>query len=179
MSENILRVRPTPKNTQVGQVFWKGNSYPCALGKGGVLSATDKQEGDDATPAGLYPILWVYNRPDRVTMPELSIPLQPLTKESGWCDEPLSDHYNKPVALPHHESAETMWREDACYDVVLVLGHNVCPTKPHRGSAIFMHIAREGMTPTRGCVALTKDDLLAILPEITNETMVRVHLPNE
>jgi L,D-peptidoglycan transpeptidase YkuD (ErfK/YbiS/YcfS/YnhG family) len=35
---------------------------------------------------------------------------------------------------------------------------------PGRGSAIFLHLARPGLAPTEGCVALALPDLLAILP---------------
>ena len=47
-----------------------------------------------------------------------------------------------------------MWRDDGLYDVVVVLDHNQRPRIPGRGSAIFLHVARDGLQPTEGCVAL-------------------------
>jgi L,D-peptidoglycan transpeptidase YkuD (ErfK/YbiS/YcfS/YnhG family) len=58
-----------------------------------------------------------------------------------------------------------MWRDDALYDAVVVLGYNDSPVVPGRGSAIFLHAAAPGYPPTSGCVALAKDDLLAALAQ--------------
>jgi len=55
-----------------------------------------------------------------------------------------------------------MWRDDALYDLVLVLGHNDDPPVPGAGSAIFVHVARPDLAPTEGCVALARDDLAAL-----------------
>ena len=47
-----------------------------------------------------------------------------------------------------------LWREDAIYDIVGVLGWNDDPPVRGRGSAIFLHVARAELAPTEGCVAL-------------------------
>jgi L,D-peptidoglycan transpeptidase YkuD (ErfK/YbiS/YcfS/YnhG family) len=49
----------------------------------------------------------------------------------------------------------------------VVLGHNDDPPVPGMGSAIFLHVAREGYTPTEGCVALTREDLVALLERVS------------
>lgn len=85
--------------------------------------------------------------------------------DDGWCDDPADPAYNRPVALPYPASHEKLWRADAVYDVIVILGHNDAPPVPGRGSAIFMHVARPGFTGTEGCVALALDDLLAVLAE--------------
>jgi L,D-peptidoglycan transpeptidase YkuD (ErfK/YbiS/YcfS/YnhG family) len=56
-----------------------------------------------------------------------------------------------------------MWREDELYDVVVILGHNSDPPVPGKGSAIFLHCAKADYSPTEGCVALAKADVLALL----------------
>jgi L,D-peptidoglycan transpeptidase YkuD (ErfK/YbiS/YcfS/YnhG family) len=56
-----------------------------------------------------------------------------------------------------------LWRDDHVYDLVVVLGHNDAPPVAAMGSAIFMHLARDGYPGTEGCVALAMDDLLDIL----------------
>jgi L,D-peptidoglycan transpeptidase YkuD (ErfK/YbiS/YcfS/YnhG family) len=61
-----------------------------------------------------------------------------------------------------------MWRADALYDVVLVVGYNDAPVIPGLGSAIFVHLARAGF-PTAGCVAMALPDLLAALAQLTTE----------
>ncbi len=60
----------------------------------------------------------------------------------------------------HHER---LHREDNIYDVIGVLGWNMDPVVPGRGSAIFVHVARADFAPTDGCVALVLPELLACL----------------
>ena len=59
-------------------------------------------------------------------------------------------------------------------DVIVVLGHNDAPVVPGAGSAIFLHLARDDFSPTQGCVALARDDLLAVLREARTGDAVRV-----
>ncbi|MQX35343.1 L,D-transpeptidase family protein [Roseospira navarrensis] len=150
-----------------------GNSAPraCALGRAGVTA--DKREGDGATPLGAWPLRRVFYRPDRLpTPPDVGrsrLPVDPLTSGMGWCDDPTHADYNRLIALPHPAGHETLWRDDGLYDVIVVLGHNDDPPVPGQGSAIFLHCARpdpagpHGFSPTAGCVALPRPDLLDLL----------------
>jgi L,D-peptidoglycan transpeptidase YkuD (ErfK/YbiS/YcfS/YnhG family) len=135
----------------------------CALGRTGVTPASDKREGDGKSPAGVWPIRRVLYRPDKGGAPHTTLPVAALEPDDGWCDEPRDDAYNRPVKLPHPGSFETMWRDDDLYDLVVVLGHNDDPVVPGAGSAIFLHLAREDLRPTEGCVALARTDLEALL----------------
>jgi L,D-peptidoglycan transpeptidase YkuD (ErfK/YbiS/YcfS/YnhG family) len=49
---------------------------------------------------------------------------------------------------------------------VLVLSYNDRPLVRGKGSAIFVHLARPGFSPTDGCIALTRHDLLMLLSEL-------------
>jgi L,D-peptidoglycan transpeptidase YkuD (ErfK/YbiS/YcfS/YnhG family) len=49
-----------------------------------------------------------------------------------------------------------MWRDDALYDVVVVLGHNDDPVVPGAGSAIFLHLMRDDGGPTEGCIGVPR-----------------------
>lgn len=144
-----------------GWVDWGDGPVACALGHGGVR--TDKREGDGATPVGSFPLRRVLYRPDRVGRPATALDCAPIGADDGWCDDPADRLYNRPVTLPYPARAERMWREDGVYDVVVVLGHNDDPPVPGLGSAVFMHVARPGYTPTEGCVALALPDLLRLL----------------
>ena len=135
----------------------------CALGKGGVKAAADKREGDGASPLGVWPIREVLYRPDRGTAPLTGLRVRPMAQDDGWCDAPGDPAYNRPVKLPYPASAETLWREDELYDLVVVLGHNDEPPVSPLGSAIFVHLARPAYAPTEGCVALTREDLAELL----------------
>ena len=39
----------------------------------------------------------------------------------GWCDDPRSKQYNKPIKFPFNKSAEKLYRKDNTYDIILVL----------------------------------------------------------
>ncbi|PWS34989.1 hypothetical protein DFH01_21900 [Falsiroseomonas bella] len=135
----------------------------CALGKGGIRPATEKREGDGATPAARMPLRRVLFRADRGPPPRCAVPVEPIAPEDGWCDDPGHRAYNRPVRLPFDASHERLWREDPLYDIVGVLGWNDDPVERGRGSAIFLHLARPDFAPTEGCVALDARDLRAVL----------------
>lgn len=146
-----------------GLLRWPGGSARCALGRGGVTPAEAKVEGDGASPIGIWPIRQVFWRADRLPRPETALPVEALIPEAGWCDDPASPFYNLPVLLPFPMSHEKLWRDDGVYDLIVVLGYNDAPPVPGKGSAIFLHLARPDYSPTEGCVACAKDDLLALL----------------
>jgi L,D-peptidoglycan transpeptidase YkuD (ErfK/YbiS/YcfS/YnhG family) len=144
--------------------------FPAAVGKGGMRAR--KREGDGATPLGVWRLLWAYYRPDRVARPKTALPLQPLRRDFGWCDAPADRNYNRKVALPYPASAERLWRDDRLYDVIVVLDYNLEPRAKGRGSAIFLHVARPGLAPTEGCIALKYEHLLRLLAALKPKASV-------
>jgi L,D-peptidoglycan transpeptidase YkuD (ErfK/YbiS/YcfS/YnhG family) len=160
--------------TSDGSLSFGGLQFRCALGKGGVLPEAEKREGDGATPLGRYALRQVFYRPDRLPAPDTRLPVQALTPQDGWCDDPLDPAYNRPVALPYPASHEKLWRDDAVYDVIVVLGHNDDPPVPGLGSAIFMHVARPDYSGTEGCVALALPDLLALLAALRSGSHIDI-----
>jgi L,D-peptidoglycan transpeptidase YkuD (ErfK/YbiS/YcfS/YnhG family) len=146
-----------------GRMSWDGFQTRCVLGKGGVRPASDKREGDGASPLGAWPIRRALWRADRGPRPETDVPIEPILPDDGWCDAPDHPAYNTPVVHPFEASAERMWREDGLYDIVVVLGHNDDPVVPGAGSAIFLHCASPDWRPTEGCVAIAEGDLRALL----------------
>jgi L,D-peptidoglycan transpeptidase YkuD (ErfK/YbiS/YcfS/YnhG family) len=147
-----------------GQIRWDGHTARCALGKAGVIAAADKREGDNKSPLGLWPIRRVLYRPDVYPDgPATALQAVPIAQNDGWCDAPGDTAYNRPVKLPYPASAERLWRDDHVYDLVVVLGHNDAPPVAGLGSAIFLHLARDGYQGTEGCVALAREDVEALL----------------
>jgi L,D-peptidoglycan transpeptidase YkuD (ErfK/YbiS/YcfS/YnhG family) len=65
-----------------------------------------------------------------------------------------------------------LWRQDAVYDLIAVLGWNDSPVQRGRGSAIFLHVARADYGPTDGCIALALDDLRQLLARGLTEVLV-------
>src|SRR5262245_47378271 len=109
-----------------GLAVWRGARAACALGRGGI--ARDKREGDGATPVGRFVFRLALWRPDRgATAPATGLALAPIAPDDGWCDDPAHPAYNRPIKLPHPARHERMWRDDALYDLVLVIGHNDDP----------------------------------------------------
>lgn len=149
--------------TSDGVLAIEGRLAPCVLGRSGVRPASEKREGDGASPLGVWPLRRVLYRPDREAAPATGLPVAPLRREDGWCDAPGDPAYNRPVRLPYPASAETMWREDGVYDLVVVLGHNDDPPVSPMGSAIFLHLVQPDLSPTAGCVAVRRADMLDLL----------------
>ena len=154
---------PAFEATSQGRLRWNDRDIPCAIGRGGVVAADLKREGDGATPLGDWPMRQVFWRPDRLERPVTQLPVIALRSDMGWCDDPAHPDYNRPVRLPFPASHEKLWREDHVYDLVVVLGYNDDPVIAGKGSAIFLHLAREDLNPTEGCVACTRDGLLDLL----------------
>lgn len=141
---------------------------PCAIGRSGACPANAKREGDGHTPTGTWPIRGVLLRPGRVTLPTLTLPWRWTRPNDGWSDDPADPAYNRPVHLPRPGptgsiSTESLQRDDALYDIIVVLGHNDAPPVPGVGSAIFFHLWVDAK-PTEGCVAIARADMLALLP---------------
>lgn len=153
-----------PGLRQRGILTLGGRAIPVALGRSGI--ARDKREGDGRTPAGRWRIVRVLYRPDHGPRPVTPLPTAAIRRNDGWCDDPRDRRYNRPVRLPFAPSHERMWRDDHLYDLVLVLDHNTRPRVAGRGSAVFVHLARPGFTPTEGCVALKRDDLRRLVARL-------------
>jgi L,D-peptidoglycan transpeptidase YkuD (ErfK/YbiS/YcfS/YnhG family) len=143
---------------------WGAGPRRCAVGRAGI--AEKLREGDGITPVGVWPLRRVLYRPDRMVSPRCVLPIAPLNPYDGWCETPSDPDYNTLVRLPHPSSAESMWRDDHLYDLVVVVGYNDDPVIAGKGSAIFLHLARADYTPTAGCVALALPDLLEALAQL-------------
>lgn len=146
-----------------GWLTGPGLQTRCALGRNGTLGADAKREGDGASPIGVWPIRCVLYRPDRETRPDTALETVALSPDDGWCDAPGDAAYNRPVKLPYPASAEALWREDHVYDLIVILGFNDEPVVPGMGSAIFWHLARADFAPTEGCIAVSREAMVAAL----------------
>jgi len=157
-------VRRAPGRPCQARVQLAHSVRQAAIGRGSVRPL--KREGDGGTPLGRFPIRLVLYRADRALRPRGPLPVRAIRETDGWCDDPADRNYNRLIRLPSLRSAEGLKRADDLYDFVLVLGYNDRPRIRGRGSAIFVHLARPGYTPTEGCIAFSRRDLLAVLAEI-------------
>jgi L,D-peptidoglycan transpeptidase YkuD (ErfK/YbiS/YcfS/YnhG family) len=175
-----IRVAVSPRDRRLGWLLAGHMRVRCALGRTGPTRR--KREGDGATPIGRFALLQLFYRPDKGPRPRSLLPMRAIAPEDGWCDAPGDRAYNTRVARPYPASHEEMWRDDGMYDYVLDIDYNrgggrragarPLGIRKGAGSAIFMHVARPGFTPTAGCVALRKSDLRRLLPRLGRRTRI-------
>ena len=63
-------------------------------------------------------------------------------------------------------SGDRLKRDDHLYDFIVEIDHNSSPRIAGRGSAVFLHLARENFGPTAGCVSMTKSAMLRLLARL-------------
>ena len=156
-----------------GYLKCKDLKFKCALGKSGI--GNKKIEGDNITPKGVFNIIKIYYRKDRLKKLSSKFTLIEITKNMGWCDDPKSGKYNQLIKLPTKYSHEILYRKENIYDLILVLNYNMKPTFKNKGSAIFIHIAKKNYKKTAGCIALKKSDLVYLVKEIQKNTKVNIN----
>tara|TARA_X000000950_G_C13688054_1_gene566829 strand:+ start:273 stop:773 length:501 start_codon:yes stop_codon:yes gene_type:complete len=144
----------------------------CAVGKRGI--GRKRKEGDLITPIGRYKIKYILYRKDRVKKIQSKLRKIVIKKNMGWCDDPKSKNYNRLIYLPFRDNYEKLFKKENVYDIVLVLNYNMKPIKKNKGSAIFIHIAKNNYKKTQGCIAIKKVDLLKILKKIKINTRVKI-----
>ena len=145
-----------------------GRRFASVVGRGGIVDAAAKREGDGATPRGIHQITGMLYRPDRLAgLPGWAVPIGPLDL---WSDDLRDPQYNHMVRAPHRFGHERLRRADPLYDLVLTTDWNWPQAEPGRGSAIFVHRWRRPGFPTAGCVAFAPRDLLWIAARLTPET---------
>lgn len=152
---------------------FQGRRFACTIGRGGVVAAERKREGDGGTPAGIHRIVGMLYRPDRMARPtDWALPIGP---SDLWSDDVRDPDYNLMVRAPHGFSHEHLRRADPQYDLVLITDWNWPYSVPGRGSAIFLHRWRRPCAPTAGCVALAPQDLLWIAQRLRHQSRLIVH----
>ena len=155
-----------------GYFRYKDLKFKCALGKAGI--GKKNKEGDNITPKGTYKIVKIYYRKDKIKKITSKIKLIKINKNMGWCDDPKSKFYNQEIRLPSKYSYEKFYRKDYIYDIIIVLDYNINPTLKNKGSAIFIHIAKNKYIKTQGCIALKKRHLVKILDKINKNTKIKI-----
>jgi L,D-peptidoglycan transpeptidase YkuD (ErfK/YbiS/YcfS/YnhG family) len=169
----VLRVRSAAGNRRRGWLLAGPLALPVALGRGGIKA--NKREGDGATPRGRFRLKRLWWRADRGMRPRTLLPTRRIKAQDAWCEDPADRRYNRPIQLSPATPGDSLWREDHLYDLVIELDHNTRPRIAGRGSAVFVHVARRGLAPTAGCVALPTTALRQLLARVGRRTELRVH----
>jgi len=154
-------------------LYFNKYKIKCAIGKRGITRK--KVEGDNKTPAGIFKFQGIFYRKDRLPNFKTSLKKKAIKKNMGWCDDPNSVFYNKLIKFPFNKTAEKMWLNNRIYDVVVIINYNLKPTIRNKGSAIFLHVAKRNYTPTKGCIAVSKKDILFLVSKINKKTKLIIN----
>ena len=155
-----------------GYLKYKKLKFRCALGKAGIKKKI--MEGDNITPKGIFKIIKIYYRPDKIKEIKTLTKKIKIKKNMGWCDDIKSRFYNQQIKLPTKYSHEKLYRNDNLYDLIAVLNYNIDPIIKNKGSAIFLHIAKNSYQDTKGCIALKKKHLIEIISKIKKNTKIKI-----
>jgi L,D-peptidoglycan transpeptidase YkuD (ErfK/YbiS/YcfS/YnhG family) len=172
MSIDTLRVRAKAGQRTRGWLVAGPLAWPVALGRGGIKA--NKREGDGGTPRGTFVLRRLWWRADRVPRPRTGLPMRRIQPNDGWCEDPHDRRYNRPVKLPKRSTADRLWRADALYDLIIEIDHNTRPRIAGRGSAVFIHIARDKFAPTAGCIALDANALRRLIERLGPQTRIDI-----
>lgn len=169
---SAITVRRKPGDPRRGWLVAGPMAVPVALGRGGMRA--NKREGDGGTPMGSFRPVRLWWRGDRHARPLTQLPARRIRPDDGWCEDPNDRHYNQPVRVAPASQADRLARLDPLYDFIVEVDHNTRPRTAGRGSAVFLHVARPGFTPTAGCIALEIKTLRQLLARLGPRTRIRV-----
>ena len=168
--QGTIRIRAAAGCATRGWLTFNRQVVPVALGRGGIKA--DKREGDGGTPKGTFRPLRLWWRADRHPRPRTFIPVKAIKFDDAWCEDPASRRYNRPVRLTNGANGDRLRRHDHLYDFIIEIDHNTAPRISGRGSAVFLHLARDNFGPTAGCVAMRKPSLLRLLERMGPRTRI-------
>ncbi len=172
-SLSLIRINRRPGNGAQGWLRAGPLTVPVALGRGGVRA--DKREGDGGTPRGRFHPLRLWWRADRLPRPPSLLPARRISADDAWCEDPTHRRYNRHVRRSANEPGDRLQRRDGLYDMIVEIDHNTRPRVVDRGSAVFIHVARDGLAPTAGCIALRHRDLRILLTKLSRKTRILIH----
>lgn len=167
MKNNIIIKKN--KSKFKAKFYYNNISGTCQVGYSGIGKKI--KEGDGVTPVGIYDLLEIYYRKDKVKKIYSLKDCIEITKKSGWSTESTDTNYNKYVTLPYNKSHEKLHRSDACYDLIITTNFNSSPARKYKGSAIFVHCT-DSSKFTDGCVAIPKNQLLCIIRSLKKNSKI-------
>src|SRR5882724_12846342 len=165
-----IRIRAAAGDPRRGWLTAGGQTIPVALGRGRIIA--NKREGDGGTPKGTFRPRRLWWRADRHGRPRTFLPVRAIGHDDAWCEDPKDRHYNQPIRLKPGQSGDRLRRADHLYDFIVEIYHNTAPRVAGRGSAVFLHLARENFGPAAGCVSMPKPAMLRLLARLGPETRI-------
>lgn len=167
---SAIRIHGGAGNPSRGWLVADSTAIPVALGRGGIKS--NKFEGDGATPRGVFHPVKLWWRADRHVRPRTFLPVRAIQSGDAWSENPADRHYNMPITRTDGQDGDRLTRDDSLYDFIIEIDHNTKPRIARRGSAVFLHLARDNFSATAGCVGMTKPAMLRLLSRIGPSTRI-------
>ena len=93
------------------------------MGKNGI--GYKKKEGDLITPKGVFKVVRIFYRSDKLKKIKSGIPTYEIKKYYKWCTDPKNVNYNSLVLKNINCIYENLFRDDDLYDLILVLNYNL------------------------------------------------------
>ena len=171
-ARNTITVARAAGERSRGILRLGAKTHPVALSGGGIKA--NKFEGDLATPRGVFHPLRLWWRADRMPRPNTALPVRRITRADAWCEDPAGRRYNQPIRLDDNASGDRLWRDDHLYDLIVEIDHNTRPRIAKRGSAVFLHLSRENLKPTAGCIAMPLGDLRRLVAKLDKNSVIRI-----
>lgn len=163
---------PRPRTTSATLRVWRRTDdcwqqvfgpYTARLGWNGLR--INRREGDGTTPIGTFPILpRMYGN---AANPGVRFRYTLLRCGDWWVEDPASPAYNTfqrvgcGVKPPFKVTTPDMSKSPKAYASLAVIGFNMNPVVPGRGSGIFLHV--QVRSSTNGCVSIPRAQLLRTL----------------
>jgi L,D-peptidoglycan transpeptidase YkuD (ErfK/YbiS/YcfS/YnhG family) len=159
-SSSGARVYPLEKVNGQWQPVYR--PVDASAGANGFALPGEKREGDGKTPSGIYPLEFAFGYASSI---DTKMVYRQATEEDIWVDDPASPDYNQWVRKgeTRAKSFEEMRRSDGLYKYGIIIGYNRNPVVKSFGSAIFFHVWKGEGRPTAGCVAMSEEDIAALL----------------
>ncbi len=163
---NLFVKKSHKKN--IAYVWHEKKKFICFVGKNGI--GFKKREGDLITPKGRFKLIKIFYKKKELNQINTIIPKVEIKKNFAWCTDSRNKKYNSLISKPYGCEYEDLFRKDNLYDIFIILGFNYNSPIKYKGSAIFLHCSESKTKFTEGCIAMSKKDLLKLIPHITSSS---------
>jgi len=157
-SSSVIAIHTVERHNGVWEIVLP--EFAGSIGEKGFAPVGDKREGDGKSPSGVFPLGMAFGYDPSV---DTKMPYRQATEDDFWVDDANSEDYNEWVkGKPNAASWEKMRRDDDQYKYGVVIEYNMDPIVKGKGSAIFLHVWKDGEA-TLGCVSMCEEMILKIL----------------
>lgn len=140
-----------------------------------------KEEGDEKSPAGIYPLKKAFGHVPKRYLGKLKFSYLAIKPNHVVVEDPNSRYYNRIIdegqVVCDWTSSKKMGHEPL-YLRGVIIGYNSVRPKYRLGSAIFLHVWQADSYPTKGGTAMSFEDISKIIKWLDSRSNpVIVQLP--